>query len=366
MYRSRMILLFALLLIHIWSFHVSAEIFVDMGSRHVEIPDNPRRVICIGPGTLRLIVYLNAQDMVVGVEEMEKRFPRGRPYWMAHPELTKLPSIGPGGPQSINTKPDLEPILKVKPDVIFVTYMEGKLADEVQKLSGIPVIVLSYGAFATFEEEILDSLVLAGKILGREERAREIVDYVNSLRKDLISRTAMARGRSNLCVYVGGIGYRGAHGIESTELNYIPFSWIGIPNCAERLPSRIGSHLFVDKEALLRLDPDVIFIDGGGLALVLDDFHKHRKFYRALKAYKNREIYTLFPFNFYTTNVETALIDAYAVGKILFPERFADIDLKKKADEIYTFFVGASLYGPMADDYGALGSNPPFWQEDQN
>ncbi|SFM93818.1 iron ABC transporter substrate-binding protein [Thermodesulforhabdus norvegica] len=341
----------------------ASEVFEDMASRRVKIPEKPGRIVCIGPGALRLIVYLNAQDMVVGVEEMEKRSPRGRPYWMAHPELGRLPVIGPGGPQSINTKPDLEPILRVKPDVIFVTYMDGKLAEHVQRLSGIPVVVLSYGAFATFEREVLDSILLAGKILGKEGRARQIVEYVAALKKDLESRTASNPRGNNLCVYVGGVGHRGAHGIESTELNYIPFVWTGIRNCAEKVQSRVGTHLFVDKEALLSIDPDVIFIDGGGLSLVLEDFRKHREFYEALKAYKDRRIYTLFPFNFYTTNVETALIDAYAVGKILFPDRFEDVDLKSKADEIYTFFVGASLYDQMAEDYGALGANPPFWDQ---
>lgn len=342
----------------------ASEVFVDMASRRVEISSRPERIICIGPGALRLIVYLSAQDVVVGVEEMEKRSPRGRPYWMAHPELADLPTIGPGGPQSINTKPDLEAILKVKPDVIFVTYMEGKLADEVQRLLGIPVIVLSYGAFATFEEEVFRSIELAGKILGREDRARKILDYVATLRRDLGERTTSALQKKDLCVYVGGIGHRGSHGIESTELNYIPFIWTGLRNCAEKIRPRLGTHLFVDKEALLSMNPDVIFLDGGGLTLVLDDFRKHREFYESLKAYKNRKIYTLFPFNFYATNVETALIDAYAVGKILFPERFADVDLKKKADEIYIFFVGTPLYDQMAKDFGALGANPPLWERE--
>jgi iron complex transport system substrate-binding protein len=66
-------------------------------------------------------------------------------------------------------------------------------------------------------------------------------------------------------VYVGGIGHRGSHGIESTEKNYMPLDWIGAVNVAKRVESSIGSHVFMDKETLLYLDPDIIFIDGGGL-----------------------------------------------------------------------------------------------------
>ena len=32
----------------------------DMGKRVVEVPSNPQRIICLSPGTLRLIVYLGA------------------------------------------------------------------------------------------------------------------------------------------------------------------------------------------------------------------------------------------------------------------------------------------------------------------
>ena len=78
----------------------------DMAGRQVTAPFNPERIVCLGPGTLRLIVYLQAESKVAGVENMEKMNPGGRPYWIAHPELSKLPRCGPGGPASINKKPD--------------------------------------------------------------------------------------------------------------------------------------------------------------------------------------------------------------------------------------------------------------------
>jgi iron complex transport system substrate-binding protein len=99
----------------------------------VKTPFDPDRIVCIGPGALRLIVYLQAESKVVGIEDMEKMNPGGRPYWLAHPELSKLPRCGPGGPASINKKPDLEAVLAVKPQVMFITYMDASLADEVQR-----------------------------------------------------------------------------------------------------------------------------------------------------------------------------------------------------------------------------------------
>ena len=66
-------------------------VVTDMAQRQVEAPFDPERIVCIGPGALRLIVYLQAADKVSGVEDMEKKNPGGRPYWLASPELAKLP-----------------------------------------------------------------------------------------------------------------------------------------------------------------------------------------------------------------------------------------------------------------------------------
>ncbi|MFZ7128335.1 MAG: iron ABC transporter substrate-binding protein [Desulfobacterales bacterium] len=333
----------------------------DMAGRRVTVTEAPGRIVCIGPGALRLIVYLEAHDRVVGVEDLEKRNPEGRPYRLAKPELGALPRIGPGGPAVINKKPDLEAVLSVHPDLVFITYMDAPLADQVQETLGIPVVVLSYGAFATFDTAVYDAIRIAGKILGREDRAHAVVDYIESLRKDLERRTLGIPADRRPGVYVGGIGYRGAQGIESTEAEYIPFNWVHANNVAGRIENRIGSHVSMDKELLLRLDPDVLFIDGGGLALVAADVTKKPVYYNNLTAFKTRRVHTLLPFNWYTTNIGTALADAYAIGKLLYSDRFADVSLDAKADEIYTFLVGSPVYAMMRGEYGELGGVAPFW-----
>jgi iron complex transport system substrate-binding protein len=96
------------------------------------------------------------------------------------------------------------------------------------------------------------------------------------------------------------------------------------------------------------------------LTLVSEDYRKKPEFYHALKAFQTRRVMVLHPFNFYTTNIDTALTDAWAVGKILYPDRFKDIDLEKKADEIYTFFVGRPVYEQMKQTFGAIGQSAIF------
>lgn len=330
----------------------------DMAGRQVTLSKDPERIICISPGTLRLILYMGGKNKVIGVEDIEKANPKTRPYWIANSELSRLPSIGPGGPNTINKEPDLEKILAVDPDVIFISYMDKIRAGALQKKIGIPIIVLTYGPFGTFNEMVYDSIRLVGQIINKEERATAVIDFIEGSQKDLNSRVVGFSEDQKPTVYVGGIGFKGTHGIESTETVYAPFEWVKARNIAMSKAKK--SHLFVDKEKILAWNPDIIFIDSGGNELVRQDYVKKPDFYHGLKAFKNRQVHILHSFNWYMTNLGTVIADAYTVGKVLYPEMFDDVKLARKADEIYDFLVGKSVYQEIVKIFGGLGEVPNY------
>ncbi|MGC8937360.1 MAG: iron ABC transporter substrate-binding protein, partial [Candidatus Methanomethylicaceae archaeon] len=86
--------------------------------REVQIKLPVRRVVAIGPGALRLVVYLNATDKLAGIEDKERRPPQGRDYgyvlWAKN--LTALPVVGQGGP---NSPVNFEAVIKAEPDVVI-------------------------------------------------------------------------------------------------------------------------------------------------------------------------------------------------------------------------------------------------------
>jgi len=63
------------------------------------------------------------------------------------------------------------------------------------------------------------------------------------------------------------------------------------------------------------------------------------------------------------TNIGTVIADAYTVGKILYPKRFDDVNLKKKADEIYGFLLGKPVYEQMVNMFGRLGEVPNYLEQ---
>lgn len=322
----------------------------DALGRSTRIPQEVKRIVATGPGALRLVVYLKGVGNVVGVEQAERDWsPIGRPYRMAHPELSELPIIGLGGPES---NPNPEAILKVNPDLIIATYISWEQADNLQYRTGKPVVVLGYGPLGNFHsEEIFQSLLIGGEVLNRRRRAEEIVTYIKRNVETLQKRTKEFPEEKRPTVYVGGLGLKGGHGIESTECEFPPFLAVNARNVLKDCKG----HRFVDKEFLLRADPEILFLDLGNLHLVKQDYKKHGSFYRSLKAFKKGEVYGILPFNYYATNVETAIVDSYLIGQILYPERFLDIDFEQKAREIYHFFVGKDVYDGLKEKYGRVG-----------
>ena len=54
------------------------------------------------------------------------------------------------------------------------------------------------------------------------------------------------------------------------------------------------------------------------------------------------------------------LVDAYVIGKILYPQQFAGVNLNQKADEIYQHLVGKPLAAKMVEIYGPQGQRPDY------
>ena len=331
-------------------------IVTDLLGREVSIPAAIERVVALGPGTLRLLAYAGNLDFVVGVEQMDADSPTGKPYMLANPDLAILPVIGQGGP---NNAPDPEKILTVSPDVIFTTYaFEPATADELQSITGIPVVVLSYGGSgfgttAIFDQTVQNSILLVGQICGTMGKAQAAVDFILQAQQDLEARTKDIPESERPTVYVGGLGSRGTHGIESTQGQYALLDVIYARNVVDEI-GESGS-IMIDREMLLEWNPDFIFIDQGGFAAVLEDYQKNPTFYESLSAVQNSQIYTQLPYNYYNTNIGTAIADAYYLGKILYPDAFADVDPVQKADEIYQALLGQPVYIQMAAAFGGFG-----------
>lgn len=318
----------------------------DLLGRTVTVPANASRFACIGPGALRLYCYVADKAALVGVESAEVEWgSEGRPYAMSLDEIGGMAVIGPGGP---GNAPDAELLFAAAPDVIFSMYnSEAAVSDELQEKTGIPVVTLSYGEAEVFDQCIYDSMALIGKVTGHEDRAEAVVGFMEDIERDLDSRTAEIADKP--LVYMGCQSNRGSHGIESTVGNYVLFEALNIRNAAAE--AGVPGYAMIDKEQVLEMDPDIIIIDAGGYGILSDDYAANPEFYEALSAVKSGRFYMQMPYNWYYTNLEIALADAYYIGAVVYPDAFSDVDIEQKFDEISDFMLGIPCYESIAGSY---------------
>ncbi len=323
--------------------------------RNVKVPEinDIDKIVAINAGSLRLLAYMNATDLVCGVEETEKT-DVARPYNFAYPELASLPSIGPifGG--------DPELIMAQNPDVIFTTYYTSvEEADTLTELTGIPVVVLNYGNLNDQINQFYGSLSIIGEVLGKKERAIFLINFFNETIADLNERTKDIPEEEKPWLYVGGIGYKGEHGMDSTETKYSPLAFINGRNSVYNVSTAEGTdHAFIQYGYIYKLQDwdmlDYLIVDAGGYTLSMADLKAPEKL-GALDCVlaDPPEVVMTLPYNWYTTNYGTVLIDAYYLGYRFFPEQFADLDYTEGNiyDQIYETLLGKGVYSDMADYY---------------
>jgi iron complex transport system substrate-binding protein len=320
----------------------------DMLGREISVPDTITRIVGVRAGALRMITYMGAAKQVVGVEENELR--DWRPYSIANPYLLNLSTIGPmmGG--------DSELILNSKPDVIFITYATVADANALQKRTGIPVIAIDCPEFGTHRHILYESLNLMAEILHKTARADSLIAYIENSIQDLDSITSNLSKQSKPKVYVGGVSYSGSHGITSTQPYYPPFEFTNAKNVAKQIAEEKFSHVkgtFIDIEQLLAWNPDVLFIDCGGIELVQKSIKEKKILERNIAAFKNEQMYVLYAYNNYANNYEMVLANSWYVAKKMYPGEFAHIDIKEKVNEITKMFLGKPIYDELIAESGA-------------
>ena len=314
----------------------------DALGRMVEIPESPEHVICSGSGALRLLTYLEEQNKIIAVDSIETRDSvyDARPYALANPQFSTDYTVF--GEFRGNDDPEKILALNPQPDVILKTYStSGYDPAELQEKTGIPVVAINYGDMASNRESMYQSLRIMGEVMDKEERAEGVIAFFDETIADLNERTADVPADEKTTCYVGGIARAGPHGLQSTEPTYPPFLFTNALNVA--YDDMDLSTAEVAKEKLIEWDPEIIFVDLSTLQSEDENSALYQlqndESYSQLQAVKSGNVYGVLPYNWYTQNFGSVLADSYFAGKLLYPDRFEDVDLENKTVEIYTFLV---------------------------
>lgn len=325
------------------SSNAEAQTITDMRGRSVEIPADLERIVAVGCA-LRPVCYLQAEDMVVGVEASEQEDNVSCAYrHVNHDLFASLPVIGDGGSSGVTINE--EALMEAAPQLVICDSLSADEADNLQQKTGISFVCLDQPE-TVFDDKYYNNLELLGKVLGKEERAAEVVNYIKEVDNDLEQRSAASENADNNTAYAAGISFRGGHGFDGTEANFQPFVACNIDNVADGHGS--DGAFTIDLETVSAAQPDYIFMECGNLPLIKENYNTNPAYYQALKAVQDGHTYSLISYRFYSTNVELALANCYQVGAMVYPDSFSDVNPTEKLDEISEFFLGEKLSSDLA------------------
>lgn len=319
----------------------AARQVTDQLGRQVTIPDHVNRVVVLQHQTLNLLVQLDAQERVVGILSSWKK-QLGEHYIRLAPGLVSLPM--PGDLTQVN----IESLLKLAPQVVFVAnYAPPEMISQIEQ-AGIPVVAISLRQDSAgeankinpamtdedtaYNEGLKTGIRLIGEVVERQKQAQALIDYTFNARQQVSTRLQTVAPEKRIRVYMANPDLT-TYG--SGKYTGLMMSHAGAINVAA---ASIKGFKQVSIENVLEWNPQVIFVQDR----YPDEVNKIQNdpAWQAIDAVKNHRVY-LMPE--YAKAWGYPMPEALAIGELwmakkLYPERFADVDMQKAADAYYQRF----------------------------
>lgn len=339
------LLLILLLLI---SFTSKAKLITDQLNRTVEVPDKIDRAVVLQHQTLNLIVQLNRQDTVVGVLSSWQKL-LGKDFVKLAPNLANIPM--PGDLTSVN----IESLLALKPQVVFVAnYAPKEVIEQIEKLD-IPVIAISLrkdisseadkinpimvDEETTYNEGLKEGILLIGHVLNANKEAEALIDYTFKNRQLVTDRLKNIPTEKRIRVYMANPDLT-TYG--SGKYTGLMMEHTGASNVAAKT---IQGYKQVTIEDVMQWNPQVIFVQNRYPQVV--DTILADSLWQNIDAVKNKRVY-LMPE--YAKAWGYPMPEALAIGELwmarkLYPDLFKDIDMQQQADRYYLEFYRTHYQG---------------------
>lgn len=319
----------------------------DLAGREIELEKPAERIVdCTGLRGSRVLVQMEAEDLLVGVTERVNNAVGNKGMFtgtlhlisIAAPELAELPLIG------TYNEPNIEVILGLEPDVILIGWGGAEQAESLMKQTGIPTVCIDRKN-GQFDYDIYE---IVGKVIGKEAKAQELITYLEetmSVVTNVTSEIPQAEKKS-LFFWV----YPSTERSPMSNGVYDAFDYAGAINVAS---NDEGIALYeMTKEQIAAWDADFLFLQsyvGAGDGFVTPENIKDDPIMQHTRAVENGNVYYLRgPKSDFDMAIEAA--EVFYVARLLYPEKFAELDVDKYCNEIFEKLYGVeNLYSEMRD-----------------
>ena len=303
----------------------------DMLGRKVDVPkDTKSTTVASTYGVVvPFLVTLEAGDRAKAVNFKNKKF-----YRLVNDPIINAGTIG------TRVSVDSEALAKVDPDVYICRTTDKADIDLCARL-GIPSIAIT----AELPEEVFQAYELLGELLGCEERAKEVTDYLKNELKDIdaLAETIPEEDKvTALCM--GSLLSRVA---SEDMLQTMLLKRVGAITVVDGIKSeqeRYWADCGVEK--IFELNPDFIFVtSSAALNFSMDDFYKDSA-WAAMTAVKNKHIYKM-PAKLDSWDMPGPgfILARYYMMHQMYPDVCTTEMLQNEVDDYYEFFFGRTFTG---------------------
>lgn len=324
----------------------------DMIGREVKVtPGSYKNVVCVGAGALRMYSYIADVELLAGVEDIDntslterpKMFDGvARPYMIAYGDhLSKLASCGVGGPNA--QAAEAEKILSCNPDIVISEYEDVDKENALQEQLGVPVITLKSGNNGVFDDSFKGTLELLGTIFNEKDRAATLTSYIEAEKNEITKRTEGIADADKPTAYICGLGNWGTTNHLMTSQNYISFEVANVKNVVTDLGKNGVQKIEEEKFVSLGADMDIMFMDAAAVKNIKPLYQADTTMFDSSKAWNDGNVYLEMAYNAYYTNYEITLMNTWYIAKTVYPDKFQDIDMTAKTNEITEMFLGSKL-----------------------
>jgi len=343
----------------------SSEV-IDAVGRVVAVPDTLENgIVTIGSsGPLRFLSCFDVYDLIVEVDEGDiKDNKNGRAYSYAYPydKLTRYHADNSLGSATAESIGNLNPSLIVVQESVWNNYnyncnvLASRCTLVVIKDQSMTTICdsnykLSADVRGTFE--------LLGTLLGKEDRANEIINGIESILSDLRS----LKGTSADNVYVAGLTIRGSNTLNTTYPTYMPLSLIGGNNSYKG--NNASDKIVLNIEDFTKMNIDIVVIDPSSSDKIIEQDSQRVLEYLYKQntnstASESVKLYVTVPIIWDGINYDCSLASAYYLAYLLYGTLTHD-EVEKKIEAIFTTFYGdhgKDVFSDMQEFFATKSAN---------
>jgi len=321
----------------------------DLAGRTITLEKPVERIITNNPDNTRIVIALGDGDKLVASDECS--IGSGCSGCICQLDSNNKTicdacwnGVVPGGLQNLpmtNTRytSNQEQMASLKPDLILMS--SEKDADETQEHVGVPVFVA--GTDYTIEG-MKKHITAVGSVLGKEEKAQELNSFIDSEVKKVTDISSTIPESEKKKVYYATRGatkgfYDAKEGRDFTRTDnkYEPMTLAGAINVAK---DAADGNVNVGIEQIIAWNPDVILVAASTPEDSGVDFILKSPELQSVKAIKEGKVYNTFYPNCRGTPHDRNLINMFYIGKLLYPDKFKDIDIEAEGNAIMKKFLG--------------------------